>query len=313
MCDPLPTGSRKVVPPCASEWRIILPLPEAAPAPPAKHPKLGVPAKRWEYRDDAGRVLGYVCRFNVPGGGKEIRSLVFAESKKWGRQWRWLGFPKPRPLYGLDRLAARPGAPVVICEGEKAADAATVLLPDYVGITSPGGSKAVKAADWSAVAGHPIAVIWRDADEPGQAYARDVCDKLAGLSPAPAIAVVKPPEGVGEGWDAADALAEGWTPAQAAALIAAAAPASAEAASASRSGKSGTREWLLDLLGEAELWHDPELSPMPPCRLTGTAKITSSGRTGSRTGSHGAPMRRSGSRRRPRRLRRHYGSRRDWP
>jgi putative DNA primase/helicase len=83
----------------------------------------------------------------VPGGGKEIRSLVFAEQKKWGRQWRWLGFPKPRPLYGLDRLAARPDAPVIVTEGETAADAAAELLPDHVAITSPGSSKAAAAAD----------------------------------------------------------------------------------------------------------------------------------------------------------------------
>jgi hypothetical protein len=255
MFDPLPTGSAGVVPPRAPEWRVILPAPEDEPAPPAKHPKLGAPAGWWGYRDDAGRVLGHVCRFNAPGGGKEIRSLVFAEHKKWGRQWRWLGFPKPRPLYGLDRLAARPDAPVIVTEGEKAADAAGELLPDRVAITSPGGSKAAKVADWSALAGRNV-TIWPDADEPGKAYAHDVAEMLAKLSPAPAVAVVKPPEGVPESWDAADALAEGWAPVQAAALVELTAPASGGGSAHAR--KPNTREWLLDLLREAELWHDPE-------------------------------------------------------
>jgi putative DNA primase/helicase len=257
MFDPLSDSGAKVVPLRAPEWRIILPVPEGAPAPPTKHPKLGAPAGSWEYRARGGRVLGHVCRFDAPDGGKEIRSLVFAEHRKWGRQWRWLGFPKPRSLYRLDRLAARPEAPVIVTEGEKAADAAAELLPDHVAVTSPGGSKASGAADWSPLAGRGVR-IWPDADEPGQAYARDVLDMLATLSPAPTVAVVQPPAGVAEGWDAADALAEGWTPALAAEMIAKAVPASGEGAAASRSSKSATRELLLDLLGEAELWHDPE-------------------------------------------------------
>lgn len=118
MFDPLPNGRPKVVPLRAPEWQIVLPAQEGAPVPPVKHPKLGAPAGWWEYHDGDGRVLGHVCRFDVPGGGKEIRSLVFAEHRKWGRQWRWHGFPKPRPLYGLDRLAVRPHAPVVVTEGE---------------------------------------------------------------------------------------------------------------------------------------------------------------------------------------------------
>jgi putative DNA primase/helicase len=272
MFDPLPPGDLKIAPVRAPEWRIIMPAPEDAPAPPATHPKLGRPSMTWEYRDGAGRLNGYVYRFEealassastsasssnpAQGGGKQIRSLVFAEHKKWGRQWRWLGFPKPRPLYGLDRLAARPDAPVVICEGEKSADAAGGLLPDHVAITSPGGSNAAKAANWSALAGCN-ATIWPDADEPGQAYARDVCEMLARLSPPPSVVIVKPPPGVPAGWDAADALAQGMTPAQAAALIASAAPASGQMAAAA-TPKPNARDRVKELLVDAELWHDPE-------------------------------------------------------
>ena len=256
MFDPLSRGGGKVVPLRAPGWRIILPAPEGAPAPPAQHPKLGAPAGWWEYRDASGRVLGHVCRFAMPDGSKEIRSLVFAEHLKWGRQWRWLGFPKPRPLYGLNRLAARPDAPVVVTEGEKAADAVGELLPDYVAVTSPGGSKAAGAADWLPLTGRKV-VIWPDADEPGRAYAHAVREMLAKLSPSPSIAIAKPPHAVAEGWDAADALAEGWLPAQAAALIAAAAPASGDRGGAD-ARKSNARDWLIGLLGEAELWHDPE-------------------------------------------------------
>jgi hypothetical protein len=236
--------------PAEPEWRIILPAPADAPAPPAKHPKLGTASHRWEYRDSAGRLLGFVCRFNLPKASKEIRGLVFAEHRKWGRQWRWLGFPKPRPLYGLDCLAAHPGAVVIITEGEKAADAAGALLPDHVTITSPGGSKAAKMADWSALAGRQV-VIWPDADDPGQVYARDVVDMLAKLSPAPMVAIIKAPEGAAEGWDAADALAEGWNTARAIELIAAAVPAATDHAPGAQQRKSN-RDWLIALLEDAE-------------------------------------------------------------
>ena len=57
-------------------------------------------------------------------------------------QWRRRHPPIKRPLYGLDRLADRPEAPVIVTEGEKAADAAHALFPDYVAITSSGGAYA---------------------------------------------------------------------------------------------------------------------------------------------------------------------------
>jgi putative DNA primase/helicase len=256
MFDPLPNGRKAASakpPPAASGWLVIMPVPPNVPAPPTAHPKLGKPTASWEYSDAGGQLLGIVCRFDLAGGGKEIRCLAFAEHKKYGRQWRWLGFPKPRPLYGLDQLAARPDAPVILCEGEKAADAAGQLLPDHVAVTSLGGSKAAKATDWSPLAGRNV-VIWPDADETGQAYAHDVLDMLAKLSPAPALAIVKPPEGVPEGWDAADALADRWDTPRTAALVA-----SAQLVAAASQRKPAVRDALSAAIEEiVELWHCPQ-------------------------------------------------------
>lgn len=262
MFDPLPKGSKSAAPALqvVSEWRVLQPVPEDAPAAPARHPKLGAPAARWEYRATDGRLLGAVCRFDT-GAGKEIRSLVFAEHKKFGRQWRWLGLPKPRPLYGLDRLAARPHAPVIVCEGEKAADAAAALLADHVAMTSPGGSKAAAATDWAPLAGRKV-TIWPDADEAGQGYARAVAGLLAPLSPPAAVAIASPPSAAAEGWDAADAAAEGWTPERAQAFIAGAAPPGAKSAEeSSPRRRKPQRDGLLTLLDGVELWHDPEGVP----------------------------------------------------
>ena len=137
-------GSRPAESP---QWRAIMPVPGDAPAPPAAHPEHGQPARRWEYRDAAKRLLGFVDRYEAKGE-KEIRSLIYASHERFGRQWRFKGFPRPRPLYRADRLAARPAASVIVVEGEKSADAAAELFPDHVPITSPGGNNAAKLADW---------------------------------------------------------------------------------------------------------------------------------------------------------------------
>ena len=78
-----------------------------------------------------------------------MKPFTFCRGPNGRAEWRCKGFAEPRPLYGLDRLAARPDAPVLVVEGEKAADAAGKRFKDHVVITSPGGSKAARKADWS--------------------------------------------------------------------------------------------------------------------------------------------------------------------
>ena len=116
----------------------------------------------------------------------------------------------------MDRLYARPAAPVVITEGEKAADAAARLLPDFVTTTSPNGSNNAHKADFSHLKNRQV-TIWPDADKPGQGYAQDVAGILKALGVTARIA--PPLEDVEKGFDAADALAAGWTSQQARAYI----------------------------------------------------------------------------------------------
>lgn len=98
------------------------------------------------YNDANGSYLGTITR-NIDDKGKK----TFRASK---------GFPDPRPLYGLARLAQRPDAPVLVVEGEKVADAAGKIFPDHVCTTSPFGSPNADKADWVAPArplGHCMA------------------------------------------------------------------------------------------------------------------------------------------------------------
>src|SRR5262249_18117198 len=182
------------------------------------HPKLGRPTKSWPYKDAAGGVIGHVLRFDG-ADGKEFRPLTLWRDSVSGRlEWRWESWPPNRPLYGLQELADRPFAPVVVCEGEKATDAARHLLRSFEVVTRPNGNESATKADWSPLRGRDV-VIWPDADLPGDKYAEGV-SKCTADAEAKSIAVVSLPETVKEGWDAADALEEGWTTADAAKFIA---------------------------------------------------------------------------------------------
>jgi putative DNA primase/helicase len=172
------------------------------------HHRFGQPSGVWEYRDATGCLFGAVCRFDMPDGAKQVVPLTWARHADGREQFRWLAFAKPRPIYGLDLLASNPDAGVLIVEGEKAADAARTISPGVV-VTWPGGSKAVKYTDWTPLAGRKV-VIWPDRDAPGIEAAHAVAKALAGI--AAKVRVVTPPLSVeADGWDLADAVAEGWT------------------------------------------------------------------------------------------------------
>ena len=188
-----------------AEWRPIT-APATAPAPTFRHHKFGQPSAMWTYRDAAGDILGHICRFDLPDGGKDVVPRCYCESTDGKREWRWLSFAKPRPLYGLDLLAAHPTSGVLIVEGEKAADAARRIAPG-VTVTWPGGGKAVRFADWSPLAGRKV-LIWPDADEPGIQAATAIKAALEGI--AASVRIIPVPAGVADGWDLADAVADGW-------------------------------------------------------------------------------------------------------
>ncbi len=187
------------------EWTPIIAI-ESTPAPTFRHHKFGTPSKTWRYATANGDTIGYVCRFELPDGGKDVVPRTYCQHTDGRRDWRWLSFAKPRPLYGLDLLAANPTAGVLIVEGEKAAEAARTIAPGVV-VTWPGGGKAVRFVDWSPLQGRKV-LIWPDADEPGFAAAGAI--KLALEKIAASVKIVPVPAGVADGWDLADAVAEGW-------------------------------------------------------------------------------------------------------
>lgn len=196
-----------------SEWRPIAPVPRDAPDYPNRHPNLGRHSQVWTYRDADGQVLGYVARFEIKKNGKPAkthRPLVYAEGPFHIRRWRWQGFPKPWPLYGLDRLAKMPGAPVLIVEGEKTADAAALLFPDYAVVSPMHGAQSPANGDFRPLAGRARVIVWPDADGPSRVTFAPEVARLAREAGAASVAAVSVPSNAPESWDLADPLPEGW-------------------------------------------------------------------------------------------------------
>ena len=220
MFTPLSDAERKAAMPVRSltldGWDVVSPVPDDAPKQVPPH-QLGKPTGKWAYRNEEGKLLFVVCRFDIADGEKEFFPLTCWHDALGNYKWRWKGLPAPRTLYGIDCLAERPDAPVVVCEGEKAADAAAVLLPDFVILTSSNGSNAAGYTDWSPLTVRHV-TIWPDADEPGDKYAADVA-RLCKEIGAKEVRLISPPDGVKPGWDAADAQAEGWTSERAKVLV----------------------------------------------------------------------------------------------
>jgi len=202
--------------PFKDDGECVMPVPANASPMPLVHPKWGKPSATWTYRDASGETLFCVSRFDLDGKHKQFLPQSLWRESSGALRWWWKGVLTPRPLYGLDKLAGCPGASVIICEGEKAVDAAAKVFPRSVCITSPSGSQAAAKADWSPLAGRRV-MIWPDADEPGEKYAGEVGRIVSALGcevsivDAVALASLAPDGGQREpvkGWDAADAIDE---------------------------------------------------------------------------------------------------------
>jgi hypothetical protein len=172
-----------------------------------------------------------VYRFNLADGGKKFRPLTYCDNRQ-RQEWRWQGLSEPRPLYNLHLLVAHPAATVIVCEGEKAADAAATLfpLPEFVITTALNGAKSPGKTDWQ-----PLAVrtvwLWPDADEAGRGFANEVCRLINKVQQGGTIrelrldAFLQLPDSTARDslpykWDAANAVAEGFTAEHVKALMA---------------------------------------------------------------------------------------------
>lgn len=145
--------SRRVSPASAPKpWMACLPVPvrHAERFRCLRHPEYGEPARWWCYESTDHELMYVVARFEGPTG-KQIRPASFGTDGSGAPGWRW---KRPHVLipWSLPELYARPDAPVVICEGEKAAEAARALLSDYVVTCGHGGAHQARKTHWGHLA-----------------------------------------------------------------------------------------------------------------------------------------------------------------
>lgn len=195
-----PNLTKPVRPPIPD--RITSKPPANAGRPDMRIKALGEPSRVWEYKDTDGGTLGYVARYETEEG-KEIRCWTWGARGSDKPGFGCGHWTKPRPLYGLDRLAARLDVPVLGVEGEKACDAAQALLPGYVAVSWPGGAGAWRHVDWSPLAGRKV-LLWPDADDPGIKAMQSIAAILADPQGLACSVRIIDPTGQPEGSDAAD-------------------------------------------------------------------------------------------------------------
>jgi hypothetical protein len=171
---------------------------------------------------DGSSVLGYVYRWDAHGDAdKIIRPVTFCRPRNGNGKgaWRMSGWPAPRPLYGLDQLAAKPSAVVLLMEGEPKADVVNSVIAwseaftvsfakrEIVGVSWSGGAQSVAKADFTPLAGREVVIV-RDNDAPGK-KAGDALPELLHQAGVRIVRRWNPSPKIPEGWDIADDLPSG--------------------------------------------------------------------------------------------------------
>jgi hypothetical protein len=219
-----------LVPRKKSNWRPIVPIPNDIDFPDiSRNNYLNFMLKDGyrlasihDYRDICGKLKGHVVRFEKEieynGETQTIKStlpLSYCMNEKGKTYWRWKAFEtKNKSPYGIEKLDHDPSKPILIVEGEKTADSAQKMLPEYNVLTWSGGASNVNKTNWQCLGGKEI-TIWPDFDESGRKAAATLYQILASLNAENnsqnSVNIVSLPELLPVKWDLADPLPEGWT------------------------------------------------------------------------------------------------------
>lgn len=117
------------------------------------------------------------------GGKEDIPHTLWRKRETGTLQWKWRAFPEPRPLYGLQGLATDGDVLVVEGEKcrDAAQEWADGLGMDLRVLCWSGGCKAVDKADWSPLVGRNV-LLWPDADSQHEALTREQSKELRELA-----------------------------------------------------------------------------------------------------------------------------------
>jgi hypothetical protein len=160
----------------------------------------------YRYRTETGAVIFVVLRLDPPAKTEKkfVRPLRVRRMIGMRADVVFGSLPPPRPLYGLDRLAANSQAPVLFVEGEKAADAGQAHFPDHVVVTWAGGADGIATTDLRPIAGRD-AIVWPDHDTAGERAARILGEALIRAGAA-SVRIVRVPAAFPPKWDVADPI-----------------------------------------------------------------------------------------------------------
>lgn len=175
---------------------------------------LGTPVKIWAFKTSEGALSYYECRYEVTTKDGEIKKEPRCWS--WGHRgampprWECAAPNKPRPLFGMDKLAT--AGQILIAEGPKTAEAAQSLLGDGVACLAwPCGSNGAKYADWGSLTTYtdtPV-ILCPDADDAGVKAMHYVASQLISLG-FKDIKIINT-DGLEKGFDIADGVYNlGW-------------------------------------------------------------------------------------------------------
>lgn len=179
----------------------------------------------YQYKRANGDVAFVACRFdaNVFRKDKEFRQLsAWLNLRNNEAVWRWKNKIVHRPLYNLHKLPSFPAdGVIVICEGEKACEAAQALfgIGGYLCMSWSQGTQSIDKTDFLPLSGRRV-YLWPDNDEPGREAMRKLAQKLRAIGVSE-LAVIRneafldvPGSGklqqLDQGFDAADAVTAGW-------------------------------------------------------------------------------------------------------
>ena len=169
--------------------------------------------QQYEYRRADGELIGYVCRF-VDRGKKSFFPISYIhDSSKNINSWSICNFSNM--LYRSEHLSQDKSRCVLIVEGEKAADIASLYLSNenndhkrrvYDVISWKGGVNGIGTVDFSALTGREVK-IWPDNDIAGYRAASKIYSKLRDISDRLEIINVRALD-LPNKWDLGDLAAE---------------------------------------------------------------------------------------------------------
>ena len=133
------------------------------------------------YEDAVGKAAFYVQRIEKPDGKKVFPQ--WGQSSDGGWQPNMDLVPKPKPLYRLSAILSEPDAPIVLHEGEKAAEHHLAAGLPGIPTTCSGGAGKAHLTDLSPLGGRDV-IILPDNDVPGEQHAQDLARRVQSLGAA---------------------------------------------------------------------------------------------------------------------------------